>query len=270
MDTFPEGFLRIFRDIPSVQSQTVFEIGGFPIVNSTLSVFLISVIIGLFGFFIVRRFTMMPSAFQNAVEAGYESLLKLVDQITNDSRRTKMIFPLVGSLAIYIFIANFFGLIPFITSITYNGVQLFRGPTADFNTPFGLALGAIILLQYVSIKEWGLLRHIGKYIKIKEVFLGFKKGIKEGIMAIIEFLIGLLDIISEFAKVISLSLRLFGNMYAGEVLTTIILGAFAYGLPAVYLAMSFLTATVQAVVFASLVAAYYMLSVKPLPPAQGT
>ena len=81
-------------------------------------------------------------------------------------------------------------------------------------------------------------------------------------MAIIDFLIGLLDIISEFAKVISLSLRLFGNMYAGEILASILLGAFALMVPAPWLAMNLLVAVIQAIVFGSLCAAYYTLAVQ--------
>ena len=81
-------------------------------------------------------------------------------------------------------------------------------------------------------------------------------------LAIIDFLIGLLDIISEVAKVISLSLRLFGNMYAGEVLAGVVLGAFALIVPTPLVAMSILVAVLQAVVFGSLTAAYYTLAVQ--------
>jgi F-type H+-transporting ATPase subunit a len=104
---------------------------------------------------------------------------------------------------------------------------------------------------------------LGKFFKFKEVFLGFKKGFMEGFMAVIDFGIGLLDIVGELAKDVSLSLRLFGNMYAGEVLATLILGAFAFVLPLTWTTMSLLSGTVQALVFGSLVTAYYMLAIKP-------
>ena len=81
-------------------------------------------------------------------------------------------------------------------------------------------------------------------------------------MGIINFLIGLLDIITEVARVISLSIRLFGNMFAGEMLTVIILGFVAYGLPVVWMSMSLLVGVIQAMVFGSLTAAYYMLAVQ--------
>lgn len=72
-----------------------------------------------------------------------------------------------------------------------------------------------------------------------------------------------MDIISEIAKVISLSFRLFGNIYAGQVMAVIIMGALAYALPAVWSSLGILFGLVQAIVFGSLVAAYYMIALKP-------
>jgi len=143
------------------------------------------------------------------------------------------------------------------------GSQIFRTPTADFNTTFGLAFGSIFIIQLVGIKEWGLFGHIGKFLQFKEVFLGFKKGFSFGSTALISFFVGLLDIIGEIAKVISLSLRLFGNMYAGEVLTIVLFGSLAYLLPSLWLAMGLLSAVVQAMVFGSLVTVYYAMALKP-------
>jgi F-type H+-transporting ATPase subunit a len=117
-------------------------------------------------------------------------------------------------------------------------------------------------LNILSIKEWGFFGYLGKFFKFKEIYLGFKKGIGEGLMSIIDFLIGLLDIIGEIAKVISLSLRLFGHMYSAEVLEPLMVWALAYFVPVIWSSMSLLSGVVQAVVFGSLVTAYYMLSIK--------
>ena len=100
------------------------------------------------------------------------------------------------------------------------------------------------------------------FIKIKELYNGFRKSFKDGLFSIIDFFIGFLDIISELAKVISLSLRLFGNIYAGIVLTSVIFTGMAYILPSVWVGMGLLFAIVQAVVFSSLITAYYVLAVK--------
>jgi F-type H+-transporting ATPase subunit a len=153
-------------------------------------------------------------------------------------------------------------MLPGLSAILYNGSTVFRGPTSDFNTTFGLAFGAVLFLQFVSIKDFGFLGYLGKFFKFKEIYFGFKSSVGDGFMAIVDFFIGLLDIVGEFAKVVSLSLRLFGNMYAGDVLSTLILGSFAYVLPVTWSAMSLLSGVVQAIVFGSLVTSYYMLAAK--------
>ncbi|MBU3896291.1 F0F1 ATP synthase subunit A, partial [Patescibacteria group bacterium] len=125
-----------------------------------------------------------------------------------------------------------------------------------------LAAAMILLVQASSIKKWGMLKHLSNYFKFYEVINGFKKGISSGFMGIIHFLIGLLDIVSEIARIISLSVRLFGNMFAGEMLAVILLGFFAFVLPVAWMTMNLLTGFIQAMVFGSLTAAYYSLAVK--------
>ncbi len=253
---------RLSREISGVNPETVFTIGGFKIANSTMLSFLILVLFTILAVFFIRKFKEKGGKFQYVVEMIYEGMLGLVGQITGSRKHAKIVFPLIGALIFYILTSNLIGIIPGLTSITYNGNAVFRSPTSDFNTTFGLALGCVILLQFISIKDFGLFGHLGKYFKFKEIIVGFKNGIGAGLMAIIDFAIGLLDIVGELARVVSLSLRLFGNMYAGEVLATLILGALAYVVPIAWTAMSTLSGVIQSVVFGSLVASYYILSVK--------
>jgi len=120
----------------------------------------------------------------------------------------------------------------------------------------------VIIVQAASIKKWGLLKHLSNYFKFHEIINGFRNGFTAGLMGIVHFLIGLLDIISEFARIVSLSMRLFGNMFAGEMLAVILLGFLAYILPVGWMFMNIFTGFVQAMVFGSLTAAYYSLAVK--------
>lgn len=253
----------IQRDIPGLDPEILFTVGGYPIANSTFFIFVIILAFLVGTFFVFRKFTLRPGGFQVAVEAIYEGILGLVDQITSNRKRSQIIFPVIGAMLVYLAVANLIGLIPGLENITLNGTPLFNTPTADFNTTFGLALGAVIIINIISIIEWGPFAYVGKFVPLHKVYQGFRKGIGAGFMSIIDFLLGVLDIIGEFAKVISLSLRLFGNMYAGQVLAVILLGAFAYIIPSVWLAMNLFVGLLQAMVFASLVAAYYMLAIKP-------
>lgn len=254
--------LRITREIPSKEPDILFQVFGFPVSSSLFSILLITILFAILGYFATKRFKDRPSFFQSVVEVLYEAIEDLIGQITQSKVITSKIFPIIATLFIYIGASNLLGLVPGLNNITYGGKYVFITPTADFNTTFGLALAMVILLQFVSIKDFGIFGHLGKYFQFAQVYRGFRTSLVEGGLAIVNFMIGLLDIFSEIAKVISLSLRLFGNMYAGGILATLILGGFAYILPAAWLAMNLLSAVVQAMVFGSLVAAYYTLSIK--------
>ncbi|MCA9353650.1 F0F1 ATP synthase subunit A [Candidatus Nomurabacteria bacterium] len=254
--------LGIEREISPIGPETIFEISGFRVANSTLFIVFMIILMIVFYKTVMKKFKTKPTSIQVGVEMLYEGVIDLIDQITGNKERSKKVFAIVFSILVFVGISNLIGLIPGLTSITYDGLSIFRTPTADFNTTFVLAFGSVLVLQFVSIKEWGLWGHINKFVKISDLVKGFKGGIKSGMMALIDFFIGLLDIVGELAKVFSLSLRLFGNMYAGEVLMIIIVGSLAYVLPSVWLSMNLLVGVIQALVFGSLVTAYYMLSVK--------
>jgi len=256
-------FLQVQADKPPLQPDILFNIFGLPITNTFIMIWLIIALLVII-FFKIRKFKTKPiGKFQHITEILYEVMHSFIAQLTGSKKHAKVIFPLIAAIFVFVGFSNLIGLIPLLTSITYKGVAIFRTPTNDFNTTFSMALGIVILTHVISIRDWGLFGHLGKYFKFKEIFMGFKKGFGDGMTAIIDFFIGILDIISEVAKTISLSLRLFGNMYAGEVLTVVIFAGLAYGLPSVWLAMSLLVAVVQTIVFGSLTAAYYMMAVKP-------
>jgi F-type H+-transporting ATPase subunit a len=257
------NLLHFQRDLPGVEPEAVFHILDFPVSSSFLLSLLIVVLIAIFAYFVTRTFKTRPGRFQNFIEVIYEGITDFIAQIVGESKKAQFMFPIISTLFVYIGLSNLIGFIPGLTSFTYNGEGFFRTPTSDFNTTFGLALAMIVLLQIVSIKEWGVLGYIGRFLKFKEIYLGFRKGLKDGFLAMIEFFIGILDIISELAKIVSLSLRLFGNIYAGELLAILIIGALAYVLPSLWMGLNLLFAIVQTVVFGSLVAAYYTMVVKP-------
>lgn len=256
------NFLQVSAEQPLVQPDILFSIGALSITNAMLMGVFVTVLLLLLSLFIRFRAKLLPSKFQTMIEMLFDAFLGLLEQITGDKTKAQKLLPLVGALFLFLGLGNLIGLIPGLTSFTYNGVPLFRTPTNDFNTTFSIALAIIILTQIMSIKTFGIFGHLGKYFKFKDVVVGFKKSIGDGVLAIVDFLIGLLDIVSEVAKVVSLSLRLFGNMFAGEVLAAILLGAFALAVPAPWLAMNILVGLLQAMVFGSLTAAYYTLAVE--------
>ena len=266
---FFQKFLQVQSEVPSIEPHIVFEFFGIPIATSTMMIFLITLIFVIIGIVVYTTFRTYPTRFQVIVEMLHDGIQDLLDEVTNDSNRSRVLFPIIASMFIYLLFANLVGLIPGLSEITMNGVTLFKTPTADFNTTFGLALGSVIAINVISVKEWGFFSYIGKFLKFKHVFIEFRKGIGSGAIALVDFFVGILDIVGEFAKIISLSIRLFANMYAGQILMIILMGAFAYGIPAIWYGMNIFVGGLQAMVFATLVAAYYMLAIKPSEETSG-
>jgi F-type H+-transporting ATPase subunit a len=259
------SFFHVVEPIPTIAAPILGDIGPLSVATSSMAVLLITVLVAVLCVF-VSRSKLIPNRFQHLVEILYEHIANFITPIVGNKEKAKVIVPYTGSLMLYLIIANLLPMMPFVSgfSIIVNGehVPLFRGATTDFSTTFGLAFAVIVTMQYVGMKERGVLGYLSHFIQIKQVIKGFKKGFGEGMVAIIGFLVGLIEIISELAKMLSLSLRLFGNLFAHEVLTVILLGAFAFGVPALWMGMGFLVGVVQSVVFVALVTVYYSLVLK--------
>ena len=255
-------FLQIKGEVPDVRPDVVFNIFGWPISNTALQIFFILILSVLFCYFVVRKFRVeSPGRFQTVIEGLYESMVGFTKQITGSESKAREILPIILALFTFVGVSNLINIIPGLTSFTYNGTPIFRTPTSDFNTTFSLALAMIIFIQITALGRLGVFKYLGRFVRIKPIYVGFKKGLGEGFTAIIEFFIGFLDIISELAKIFSLSLRLFGNIYAGEVLLVMIFGALAFVLPSLWMTLSLFFGIIQAIVFGALSAAYYASSV---------
>lgn len=259
------SFFKAQEEIPSITAPVLGDIGPLTVATSSITILFITLL--LIGLCIaVSKFKLIPSKFQHLMEILYEMIESFITSILGDKHKAHVVIPYVGSLMLYLLVANLLPMMPGINgfSIIVNGehVPLFRGATTDFNTTFGLALAVIITMQVVGMKEQGVLGYLSHFIQIKQVIHGFKRSFGEGMVAIIGFFVGLIEIISELAKTLSLSLRLFGNLFAHEVLTVILLGAFAFVVPAVWMAMGILVGVVQSIVFVALVTVYYSLVLK--------
>ncbi|MBT4153466.1 MAG: F0F1 ATP synthase subunit A [Candidatus Magasanikbacteria bacterium] len=248
-------------DPAPVKPETLFEIFGMPISNAMLLGIIATIILTVLAVVVRKKAKLVPSKFQTAVEVAIEGFYGLTSQILNSKETGKKMLPLIGTIFVFFGFSNVMALFPGVTSFTYDGVTMFRTPTNDFNMTFSVALGIILLTQYASMQTVGFFGHLGKFFKIKGVFTGFRQGIGKGFLGLIDFILGLFDIIAELAKVFSLSLRLFGNMYAGEIMAGVLLGAFALVVPSVWLGFNLFVAVLQAMVFGALTAAYYSLAV---------
>lgn len=195
----------------SISAETVFTVGGFPITNSMM--------LGVLGFAIVfwlmwhtvstikhdRKRTFIVKL----VEWIYEGLYKTVVTIIGDEKLAKAVAPIPITLFFFILIQYYLGVLPIVGSISVGDVPVFRPYVADLNTTIGLAAVAIVAAEVYAFKVHGVFRGIGRYIKnpLKDPIGAFE---------------GVLEIIAQMSRGIALCMRLFGSIFAGEVLLIMI------------------------------------------------
>ncbi|WKZ24008.1 MAG: FoF1 ATP synthase subunit a [Candidatus Dojkabacteria bacterium] len=247
--------LSLPGDAPTISALVLEKIGSFSITNTmTSSLFGDAVLIILC--LVAAKFTVRnPGKFQLIIEGFLLGVSSFIEQIIGDKKAAWRVMPLVTTLILFILVSNlvlFF--VPILSGFTYNGMTMFRSHTSDINTTAALAFGMVFLSHVYSIHATNVVTHLGKYIQFRHVILSFFKGIKKGIMASVEAFVGILDLISEVSKILSLSLRLFGNMFAGELLVSVLMGMLAIGLPLPMMILSLFSGTIQAIVFGALVA----------------
>jgi F-type H+-transporting ATPase subunit a len=205
------------------------------------------------------------------MEIAVEGFLNFFDSITGSRKKSEMFFPFVFTFFVYILISNWMGLLPGIGTIgryiIEDGhnvfVPFFRGGTADLNTTLALAIIAVVASHIVGVRSIGLWHHLNKFFNFKAIAEIPKKFKEDKLVLMVNPVVvmaSLLEIITEFAKVASLSFRLFGNVFAGEILLATMSAMLAIGLPLPFMFLEVLVGFVQALVFALLTLSYLVMS----------
>jgi F-type H+-transporting ATPase subunit a len=252
--------------IPTIKADILGNINNWPIANSTVFLFFMIILFGIFSL-VSRKFSLIPGKFQSIVEMLVDAIYSLLNSLTSGKEhRSKQLFVPIVSIFLVIGSINIIGSFPIISQFTWNDghniVPMFRKATADINTTLPLALAIVLSMQFFGIKNFGFFGYFKRFFPIHILIKEFKHGPIGIFTGIVEMFVGLLELVSEFIKVVSLSLRLFGNMFAGEILLAILMGIFAIGLPAVWLGFDFMVAVIQTVVIGCLTSVYYMFVVK--------
>jgi len=251
----------------TLYAEPVLTIGGFTATNSFLNSLLVIFIVAIFALFFKSKIKPVPRGLQNGVEAAIESLLDVFDSVTGSREKTLKFFPIIFSFFVFILLNNWLGLLPVVGSIgqivSEHGekifVPLFRGGTADLNTTLALASIGLAASHIFGVIFVGWWRYLNKFINLKALAEIPGKIFKEPTVLIInpiKFFVGLLEIISEIAKLASLSFRLFGNVFAGEVLLASMSAILAFGLPIPFMFLEILVGLIQALIFSMLILTY--------------
>lgn len=235
----------------SIAAEEIFSVAGLSITNS--------MILGIVGYaLLVWAFVHAARAVKHGKKKtlldkvliwGYEGLYSTVQQIVGDREMAKKIAPLPISMFFFIIMQYWLGIIPFVGPIMIDGTPLFRGLAADLNVTFALAIMTMVAAQLYAIKVHGAFGNLGRYLRnpLKDPAGAFE---------------GILELIAEFSRLVGLSFRLFGNVFAGEVLLVIIAFLTSYAaviaLPPFYIFELFI-GLIQAYIFFMLTTVFISL-----------
>ena len=245
----------------SLKPEIIGELFGFPISNSLVLSLITALLLIGGGFLVVKSLRHIPNKFQNAVELIIESLLDFMTQVLGERKSAIKFFPLVATIFLFILLSNWIGLLPGTGSFGYyilhegtemathteegtaageekEFVPFFRSANSDLNTTLALALVVMIAIQVYAVQKLGFFKHLGKF------FVSPTKPI--------QFFVGILELIGEFAKILSFSFRLFGNIFAGEVLLLIVMSLVPFVVPLPFFGLEIFVGFIQALVFSML------------------
>lgn len=233
----------------SIAPDVLFYIGSLPMTNSLLwSLFISAFLIGM-AFLVRFSLKTIPGTLQNCAEILLEEGFSFVRSVIGSEEKAKRVFPLFATMFLFILAANAFTYIPGQSAVTLYkegaGVPIFRAAMADYGMVLVLTMISVLTVQIVAIMTHGPFGYLGK-------FLNFQSPLK--------FFLGLMDIVGELAKVLSLSFRLFGNIFAGEVLGAVILFLVPFIAPLPFMFLGVMTAIVQAFVFSTLTLVFITLA----------
>jgi F-type H+-transporting ATPase subunit a len=244
------------------------DLGFFKITNSMVAMWLVAAVIIFFAQMATRRISLVPTGLQNLFETIVEGLQDFLATIMGE-KLAKETFWFFGSIFIFIMCANWMGLFPMVGTVGHylvdasghhhSWVPWLRGANADLNMTLGLALVFFAMWLYWSVKAngpGGFLAHIFLY-------QGEGKGLMKAMLIVIFFLVGFLEIVSIMIRPLTLTFRLYGNIYAGESLLELMLfmGGKWFGwlaaLPFYFLEL--MVGAIQALVFTLLTAVFTSL-----------
>jgi F-type H+-transporting ATPase subunit a len=221
----------------SIAGEKLFSIFGFEVTNTYLLSTLIIIGILAFSFFGLKKKRMVPKKAQNFWEFLLETLYNFFGAIAGNPKKTQEIFPLAATIFILILSCNLLELIP--------GIGIFpilRSPSSDLNFTFAIASFSMVYINIIAFRQLGPISFFKRFVH-KNPFLMFA---------------GILEGTGEFTRTISLGFRLFGNLFAGEILLMVTSYLFAYLLPLPFLALEILVAFIQALIFSSLIVIFYI------------
>ena len=235
------------------------------ITNTLLSAWIVSLILIALFYFGTRRMEVVPRGLQNFMEAGVEALYNFVQSVAG-SENARRFLPLIATIFMFVMLNAWIGLLPIYPTLGYDAESFFttepihthllRPAGTDMNMPLALAL-----VSFVFVEFWGLkllkLQYLGKFVRLDNL----RKG--NFLQVPIDLFVGVLELLSEFVRIVSFTFRLFGNMTAGEIVLLVITYLVPFVAVVVFYGLELLVGLVQALIFAGLTLVFVVVAVTP-------
>ncbi|HVW82428.1 MAG TPA: FoF1 ATP synthase subunit a [Candidatus Paceibacterota bacterium] len=231
-------------------AERVGSVFGFPVTNGLLMSWLLMALLIIAAFFIGRSLKLSPGRFQAALEWAFEGAFDYIAQTLGSREWARRFFPLLATVFIFILAGNELEFFPGIGSIglTHGSlfVPLLRTPATDLNFTLALAIICFLVIEATGVAAIGALKYAGRYINLRSP-LGFA--------------VGLIELMSTLGRLISFSFRLFGNIFAGEVMVLVAGYFLPYLLPVPLEGFEMFIGVVQALVFSMLTLFFVKLAI---------
>jgi F-type H+-transporting ATPase subunit a len=225
----------------SLVAEQLGEFLGFPITNTLITSWIVIVLLALLAFILGRRLRLVPGKTQTLVETAFAFVYDYIADTLENRELARKFFPLLLTLFLFIFTANLMEFTPGIGSIgfyTEHGfAPLLRSVNTDLNVTLALAIISFLVIEVAGVFAIGAWKYAGKFVSFKSPM---------------SFVIGIIELFSEIARLISFSFRLFGNIFAGEVLILVVMYFVPYLLPVPLMLFEVFVGFIQAAIFALL------------------
>ncbi len=284
----PEPGVHLAANYGGHAAEPFARLGPIWVTNTLIASWMSIVALILIFFFATRRMSLVPGRLQSIAELVVELLLNFCEGVAG-SRNARRFFPVIATIFLYVLANAWIAFLPIFNFIgyghegsastlfygTYDGflveTPIFRGANTDVNVPLMLALVSFIAVEYWGISSLGVRHYFSKFFRFGQVFAAFGQLVKGQVKSAlgglfygaIDVFVGVLELVSEFVRIVSFTFRLFGNMTAGEIL----LIATAFVVPAIFPLLFYgletLFGFVQALIFAGLTLIFATMAVTP-------
>ena len=248
--SYPDGAIRANFELPV--PHIVWPPGHHPpagqivtfdvsIPSSIFTGWIVMLVILVLSAVLSRSVRLIPERGQNALEYAYEGLANFATSLGGPGARRYV--PIFVAFFLFILLSNWSGLLPGV-----GRTEQLRAPTSDVNVTIGLALVAFALFHIEGVRNLGFRGYFGKFFTLRGGIIGL--------------FVGVLEFLLEFVKPVTLAMRLFGNIYAGEIALGVISALTFVVIPVAMLGLEFLLNFMQALIFAVLTLMFTIIAIE--------